>query len=188
MREVGVSRQCRGTRMLCKRVLRSRGRRFPGRQHLTGFGVLESLHHPRAWAWLLGSPPGGIPVFKENGAAGAKHLTKSFLSRAGTAGTQRDSRICKNIPVLGCPGEAGTPEDLGMRRKGERVSLHLRAASRLSALPALSKEAGGGGKTVTGKVVAIWARVQAGWQPPGLRSCRASGGAPHLTPIVLDAS
>ena len=75
-----------------------------------------------------------------------------------------------------------------MRSKGEGVPLHLRPAFCLSALPALAKEAGGGGKTVAAKVFALWAHVQAGWQPPDLRSCRTSGGAPRLMSVVVATS
>lgn len=72
-----------------------------------------------------------------------------------------------------------------MRSKGEGVSLDLRSASCLSVLPALSKGAGGGGKTVTVKFFAVRAHIQAGWQPLDLRSCCKSQGTPNLMLVVL---
>lgn len=59
------------------------------------------------------------------------------------------------------------------------MPLHRRAASRLSVLPALSKEAGGGGKAAA-EVFAIWAHIQAGWQPPDLRSPPYVWGSPSF--------
>lgn len=141
---------------------------------------------PGLGSWAIPQPPCGIPVFKENGGAGAEYLIKSFLSRGGTARTYWESLICKHIPVLGCPRVGGAPEDVRVRSKGKDVSAS-QTSLLLSSLPALSKEAGGGGKTVTERVFAIWARVQPGWhsQISGVRSCRTSGGGPHVMFIVL---
>lgn len=152
IREVGVSRQCRrmaGDALQACAALSGTEVSWKEASHRAWDpGELAPSQKPGLGSWAIPQPPCSIPVFKENGAAGAKYLIKSFLSRGGTARTQQDKGMCKLIPVLGCPGGGrymGGWQDEEPR--GRSVSASQPSLLSFCSPSSFSKEAGGAGKT-----------------------------------------